>query len=55
MKNKLPLSCRIQEFLRKLGIAVHNPFRNECTKDFSCCTKIGHYWIRIPQIRKNKN
>lgn len=48
-KNRLPLSCRVQGFLCKLGIAVHNPFRNECTKDFGCCTKTGHYWLRIPQ------
>jgi hypothetical protein len=47
MKRKLPFSCRIQSFLGMLGIAIHNPFRNECTKDFSCCTNIGKYWLRI--------
>ena len=47
MKRKLPFSCRIQDFLRMLGIAIHNPFRNECTQDFGCCTNIGKYWLRI--------
>ena len=32
-----------------LGIAIHNPFRNECTHDFGCCTNIGKYWLRINQ------
>ena len=47
MKRKLPFSCRIQQFLGMLGIAIHNPFRNECTQDFGCCTNIGKYWLRI--------
>ena len=47
MKRKLPFSCRIQSFLGMLGIAIHNPFRNECTQDFGCCTNIGKYWLRI--------
>lgn len=47
MKRKLPISCRIQDFLGMLGIAIHNPFRNECTQDFGCCTNIGKYWLRI--------
>ena len=47
MKRKLPFSCRIQQFLGTLGIAIHNPFRNECTHDFGCCTNIGKYWLRI--------
>ena len=49
MKIKLPFSCKIQRFLGMLGIAIHNPFRNECTHDFGCCTNIGKYWIRINQ------
>ena len=49
MKRKLPFSCRIQQFLGMLGIAIHNPFRNECTQDFGCCTNIGKYWLRINQ------
>ena len=47
MKRKLPISCRIQDFLGMLDIAIHNPFRNECTQDFGCCTNIGKYWLRI--------
>ena len=47
MKRKLPFSCKIQSFLGMLGIAIHNPFRNECTQDFGCCTNIGKYWLRI--------
>ena len=49
MKIKLPFSCKIQHFLGMLGIAIHNPFRNECTHDFGCCTNIGKYWLRINQ------
>ena len=49
MKIKLPFSCKIQRFLGMLGIAIHNPFRNECTHDFGCCTNIGKYWLRINQ------
>ena len=47
MKRKLPFSCKIQSFLGMLGIAIHNPFRNECTQDFGCCANIGKYWLRI--------
>lgn len=49
MKTKLPFSCKIQDFLGMLGIAIHNPFRNECTQDFGCCNNIGKYWLRINQ------
>jgi hypothetical protein len=49
MKIKLPFSCKIQRFFGMLGIAIHNPFRNECTHDFGCCTNIGKYWLRINQ------
>lgn len=49
MKIKLPFSCKIQYVLGMLGIAIHNPFRNECTHDFGCCTNIGKYWLRINQ------
>lgn len=45
---KYPLSCIIQMALCKIGIAIHNPFRDECTPDFGCCdNKLGHYWLRI--------
>ena len=54
MKIKLPFSCKVQHFLGMLGIAIHNPFRNECTHDFGCCTNIGKYWLRINQEQKYK-
>ena len=49
MKMKLPFSCKIQRFFGMFGIVIHNPFRNECTHDFGCCTNIGKYWLRINQ------
>lgn len=33
-------SCNIQLILWVIGINIHNPIRDECTPDFSCCTKI---------------
>lgn len=40
----------IQIGLAKIGIAVHNPFTDECTQDFGCCCKkCGKYWLRISQ------
>lgn len=57
-KKKLPWSCRIQRFLVLLGIAVHNPYRDECTPDFACCTKgslCGNkYWWRINRGKISK-
>lgn len=40
----------IQRVLAKIGIAMHNPFADECTQDFGCCCKrCGKYWLRISQ------
>lgn len=47
---KYPVSCIIQKALCKIGIAIHNPFRDECTPDFSCCNPDlpnKHYWLKI--------
>jgi len=44
-----PVSCIVQNALCKIGIAVHNPFRDECTPDFGCCCKVGKYWLRLGQ------
>lgn len=33
----IPWSCWLQEVLRGLGVSACNPFRQECTIDFSCC------------------
>ena len=35
-----PFSCIIQLLLCKIGIACHNPFRDECTPDFECCSPL---------------
>lgn len=44
-----PFSCIIQLLLCKIGIACHNPFRDECTPDFECCSPLHkeRYWPRI--------
>lgn len=44
-----PFSCIIQLLLCKIGIACHNPFRDECTPDFECCSPLHkeRYWLRI--------
>jgi hypothetical protein len=31
------LSCGLQWLCWKLGWSWHNPLRDECTPDFSCC------------------
>jgi hypothetical protein len=54
LKNKpnLPFSCKVQAILQFFGIAIHNPFRDECCMDFECCsphkdpTK-DHCWLHI--------
>lgn len=44
------MSCYIQWVLWKVGIAIHNPLRNECTPDFNCCNKIGRKaFLKSPQ------
>lgn len=48
-----PLSCIIQLLLCKIGIACHNPFRDECTPDFECCSPYNKkkYWLRISEAK----
>lgn len=43
MKDKFldRLSLYAQWLLWKVGIAWHNPYRDECTPDFNCCMKKG--------------
>lgn len=45
-----------QGFLHFFGIAWHNSFSDECTKDFNCCEPdIGSYaWLRVSFRRRNK-
>ena len=43
------ITWKIQDFLWFFGIAWHNIYFNECTKDFNCCCeKIGRFsWIKF--------
>lgn len=38
IRKGLPFSCKVQVFLQFFGIAIHNPFRDECCIDFECCS-----------------
>jgi len=33
------LTCLFQTILWRVGIAWHNSFSDECTKDFNCCRR----------------
>lgn len=51
------ITCKFQSFLWYIGIAWHNTYSNECTKDFNCCEHtIGRFsWLRFKQhIHLNK-
>ncbi len=39
------MSNLIQKLLWKIGIAIHNPIRDECTPDFNCCEKVDHWSV----------
>lgn len=41
-------TLEMQEEFAKNGIAWHNPFSDECTQDFCCCTGEGNYDIYFP-------
>lgn len=53
-KRDIAFSSRIQSLLQFFGIAVHNPYRDECCCDFECCNpyhdKRDRCWLHI-----NKN
>lgn len=55
---KLHWSCKVQKILMWLGIAVHNPYRDECTPDFACCNKRSaggnKYWWKIDRAKISK-
>ena len=36
-RKKIAFSALVQTFFQFLGIAIHNPFRDECCIDFECC------------------
>jgi hypothetical protein len=42
------MTNKLQSFLWWIGVAWHNTYSNECTKDFNCCEPIGRWaWIRF--------
>jgi hypothetical protein len=49
MSWRQPLSCNIQCLLQFFGIAVHNPFRDECCIGFECCSprEDSTCWLHI--------
>lgn len=42
----------MQKEFQKNGIAWHNPFSDECTDDFCCCTGQGNYDTYLPSYRQ---
>ena len=50
-RKHIAFSARIQCLLQFFGIAIHNPWRDECCCDFECCSKFGdkrdHCWLHI--------
>lgn len=46
-KRNIAFSARVQSFLQFFGIAIHNPFRDECCSDFECCSPKGTCWLHI--------
>lgn len=48
-KCSIALSARIQTLLQFFGIAIHNPFRDECCCDFACChpNNDSNCWLHI--------
>ena len=49
-KGAFAFSSRLQSILQWFGIAVHNPWRDECCVDFACCSPTGkeRCWLSIP-------
>lgn len=47
-KKHIAFSARIQSLLQFFGIAIHNPWRDECCVDFACCSpNKDHCWLHI--------
>lgn len=48
-RKNIAFSARVQSLIQFLfGIAIHNPWRDECCEDFSCCMhKADHCWLTI--------
>lgn len=45
-------TVEMQKEFQKNGIAWHNPFSDECTDDFCCCTGQGNYDTYLPSYRQ---
>lgn len=48
----IAFSARIQSLFQWFGIAIHNPWRDECCCDFECCApheqdSENHCWLHI--------
>lgn len=50
------ITRKLQSLLWYFGVALHNFYSDECTKDFNCCeSSIGRYaWLRINSHKKLK-
>jgi hypothetical protein len=51
-RKNVTFSGRIQCLLQWFGIAIHNPWRDECCCDFECCAPLkqdskNHCWLHI--------
>ena len=51
-RKNIAFSARIQCLLQWFGIAIHNPWRDECCCDFECCAPQkqdfrNHCWLHI--------
>ena len=51
-RKNIAFSARIQCLLQWFGIAIHNPWRDECCCDFECCARQqqdfrNHCWLHI--------
>ena len=50
-RKNIAFSARMQAFLQFFGIAIHNPFRDECCIDFECCNPYNDQrdkcWLHI--------
>jgi len=45
-------TLEMQKAFKENGIAWHNPFADECTIDFCCCTGEGNYDTYFPSYER---
>lgn len=50
-KKNIAFSARVQCVFQWFGIAIHNPYRDECCIDFECCNpkKNSNHWLHISE------